>query len=111
MLDAAFNTKLGDFRLVEHDRGSLTIILTGTMYDHWQLHHIRMGAIAFIRSLWLCRNDKVFDNKNFSILLVYLPVYQYTLFMVISTADGGSRPVYGGLCRTKDYSEGYFFPT
>jgi hypothetical protein len=32
--------------------------------------HIRVGAIAFIWSLWLCRNDKVFNNKNSSILQV-----------------------------------------
>jgi hypothetical protein len=32
--------------------------------------HIRVGAIAFIWSLWLCRNDKVFSNKNSSILQI-----------------------------------------
>jgi hypothetical protein len=32
--------------------------------------HIRMGAIAFIWSVWLCRNDKVFNDKNSSILQV-----------------------------------------
>jgi hypothetical protein len=32
--------------------------------------HIRVGAIAFIWSLWLCRNDKVFNDKNSSILQV-----------------------------------------
>ena len=31
---------------------------------------IRMGAIAIIRSLWLCRNDKVFNDKNHSFLQV-----------------------------------------
>jgi hypothetical protein len=25
--------------------------------------HIRVGAIAFICSLWLCKNDKVFNNR------------------------------------------------
>jgi hypothetical protein len=30
--------------------------------------HIRVGAIAFIWSLWLCRNDKVFNDKTSSIL-------------------------------------------
>jgi hypothetical protein len=29
-----------------------------------------VGAIAFIWSLWLCRNDKVFNDKNSSILQV-----------------------------------------
>jgi hypothetical protein len=32
--------------------------------------YIRVGAIAFIWSLWLCRNDKVFNDKNSSILQV-----------------------------------------
>jgi hypothetical protein len=32
--------------------------------------HIRVGAIVFIWSLWLCRNDKVFNNKKSSILQV-----------------------------------------
>jgi hypothetical protein len=30
--------------------------------------HIRVGVIAFIWSLWLCRNDKVFNGINSSIL-------------------------------------------
>jgi hypothetical protein len=29
-----------------------------------------VGAIAFIWSLWLCRNDKVFNDKQSSILQV-----------------------------------------
>jgi hypothetical protein len=32
--------------------------------------HIRVGAIAFIWSLWLCRNDNMFNDKNSSILQV-----------------------------------------
>jgi hypothetical protein len=31
---------------------------------------LRVGAMALIWSLWLCRNDKVFDNKNSSLLQV-----------------------------------------
>jgi hypothetical protein len=31
---------------------------------------IRVGALAIIWSLWLCRNDKVFNNKNCSLLQV-----------------------------------------
>jgi hypothetical protein len=29
-----------------------------------------VGAIVFNWSLWLCRNDKVFNDKQFSMLLV-----------------------------------------
>jgi hypothetical protein len=32
--------------------------------------YIRVGAIVFIWSLWLCRNDKVFNDKYSSILQV-----------------------------------------
>ena len=39
---------------------------------------IRMGAIAVIWSLWLCRNDKVFDDKNVSHLHV---LYRCTSFL------------------------------
>jgi hypothetical protein len=31
---------------------------------------IRVGALAVIWSLWLCRNDKVFNDKNYSLLQV-----------------------------------------
>ena len=31
---------------------------------------IRVGALAVIWSLWLCRNDKVFNDKNFSFIQV-----------------------------------------
>ena len=31
---------------------------------------LRIGALAVIWSLWLCRNDKVFSDKNFSHLQV-----------------------------------------
>jgi hypothetical protein len=39
-------------------------------YDDRFKKYIMMRAIAFIWSLWLCRNDKVFNDKNFSILQV-----------------------------------------
>jgi hypothetical protein len=31
---------------------------------------IRVGALVVIWSLWLCRNDKVFNDKNYSLLQV-----------------------------------------
>jgi hypothetical protein len=36
---------------------------------------ISVGAIAIILSLWLCRNDKVFNDKNSSVMQV---IYRYT---------------------------------
>ena len=38
--------------------------------DHRFRTIIRVGAIAVIWSLWLCRNDKVFNDKNVSLLQV-----------------------------------------
>jgi hypothetical protein len=31
---------------------------------------IRVGVLAVIWTLWLCRNDKIFNNKNYSLLQV-----------------------------------------
>jgi hypothetical protein len=31
---------------------------------------IRVGALAVIWVLWLCRNDKIYNDKNCSLLLV-----------------------------------------
>lgn len=38
--------------------------------DHRFKLLIRVGAFAFIWSLWLCRNDKVFNDKNSSLMQV-----------------------------------------
>jgi hypothetical protein len=38
--------------------------------DHGFRMFIRVGALAIIWSLWLCRNDKVFNDKNYSLLQV-----------------------------------------
>jgi hypothetical protein len=42
----------------------------------------RGEALAVIWSLWLCRNNKVFNDKN-SFYEGYLPVHPFDLFMVI----------------------------
>ena len=39
---------------------------------------IRVGAIAVIWSLWLCRNDKVFNDKNSSLMQV---IYRSTALL------------------------------
>lgn len=39
---------------------------------------IRMGAIAIIWSLWLCRNDKIFNNTSSSFLQV---IYRCTAIL------------------------------
>jgi hypothetical protein len=55
---------------------------------------IRVGVIVVVWSLWLCRNDKVFNNKKCFSYAGYLPVHNYALFAVASTACGVSRPIY-----------------
>jgi hypothetical protein len=71
---------------------------------------IRVGVFAVIWSLWLCRNDKVFNDIFFS-LVGNLQMYQYAPFVVTSSADGESRPIYGGLHTVGCYGEEYFFST
>jgi hypothetical protein len=31
--------------------------------------------------------------------------------MVVSSAGGAPRPIYGGLCTFEEYGDGYFFPS
>jgi hypothetical protein len=69
--------------------------------DHRFKKHIRVGAIVFTWSLWLYRNDKVFNGKNSSILQV--------IYRGISTLG-----LWSSLQRVEDrdlFMEGYFFST
>jgi hypothetical protein len=66
---------------------------------------IRVKGLVVIWSLWLCRNDKVFYDKNYSLL----QVIGYSPFVVISLAAGESQPIYGGLYAIEGYVEGNFF--
>jgi hypothetical protein len=66
---------------------------------------IRVGAIAVIWSLWLCRNDKVFDDKNCSLLQV---IYRCTATLRLWSP---LQRLERGLCTIGGYGEGYFFPT
>jgi hypothetical protein len=72
--------------------------------DHRFKQHIRVGVIDFIWSLWLCRNDKVFDDKNSFILQViyrctntlrlWLSLQQVEnrdMFIEVTTRDYGGR--------------------
>jgi hypothetical protein len=38
--------------------------------DYKYMTLLRVGAMALVWSLWLCRNDKVFNNKNSSIMQI-----------------------------------------
>jgi hypothetical protein len=73
--------------------------------DHRFKKYIRVGAIVFIWSLWLWRNDKVCNKKKLFHFVGYIQGYQYSLLMVISTEGRGSRLIYGGLCMVEGYTE------
>jgi hypothetical protein len=61
--------------------------------DNMFKKHIRVGEIAFIWSLWLCRNDNVFNDNFFFHLAGYLQSYRYSPFVVFSAASRGPRPI------------------
>jgi hypothetical protein len=75
--------------------------------DYKYIILLRIGAMALIWSLWLCRNDKVFNNKIY--LAHYLSLYEDTPYMVATSSHGGSWPLYGGVCVSRGYSYGPFF--
>jgi hypothetical protein len=72
---------------------------------------IRVEVIGVIWTRWLYRNDKVFNDKNYSLLQVIYRCTGYAPFVVTSSEGGESRPIYGDLYMIGGYSEGYFFPT
>jgi hypothetical protein len=65
---------------------------------------IRVGAIAVAWPLWLCRNDKVLNDKKFLYHAGHLPVYSFAPFMVATSTFGGSRPLYGGVYTIAEHS-------
>jgi hypothetical protein len=60
--------------------------------------------MALIWSLWLCRNDKVFDKKSFS-LAVYLPLYGHSRTMVTASPYGVPQSLFGGVHVSGGYCE------
>jgi hypothetical protein len=70
---------------------------------------IRVGAIAVIWSLWLCRNDKVFNNVSSNLMQV---IYRCTATLRSwLPLQQVSRPLDGGFYTIRGYAEGYFLPT
>jgi hypothetical protein len=55
---------------------------------------IRVGVIIVLGSLWLCKNDKVINDKNVFSYAGNLPMYYFAAFMVVTSAYGGSIPLY-----------------
>jgi hypothetical protein len=68
--------------------------------------HIRVGAIVFIWSIWLCRNDKVFNDKNSSILqVIYWGINTLRLWSSLQRLEDRDlfmEITFGG------YNEGYY---
>jgi hypothetical protein len=59
--------------------------------------HIRVGVIAFIWSLWLCRNDKVFNDKNSSILqVIYRGISTFHLWSSLQRVE--DRDLFTEVC-------------
>jgi hypothetical protein len=92
-----------------HPPTSITNIFGNWLHDINYKYRIllRVGAIALIWSLWLCRNDKVFNNKYSSLL----PVIYRCTSMVAASSRGGSRLLYGGVYAYGGYGEGPLFST
>jgi hypothetical protein len=69
-----------------------------------------VGVLAIIGQFGYVEMTKFLMIKLFS-LPGYLQMYMYSLFMITSSADGASRPIYGGLYTVGGYGEEYFFST
>jgi hypothetical protein len=71
---------------------------------------IRVRVLAIVWSLWLCRNDKVFNDKNCSLLQV---IYRCTgilrLWSPLQRME--NHDLFTEVCTAGGYGEGYFFPT
>ena len=68
---------------------------------------IRLGAIAIIWSLWMCRNDNLFIDKDFFSFVGAIPVHKYSPFVFNITRSGAARPFsfYGGMYMAEIISE------
>ena len=60
---------------------------------------IRVGAVAVIWSLWFCRNDKVFNDKNCSLMQV---LYRLTSFFKSILQRVEYRDLYTDACAWLD---------
>ena len=58
---------------------------------------IRVGALAVIWSLWLCRNDKVFNDKNSSLMqVIYRTTATLRLWSPLQRVE--HRDLFTGVC-------------
>ena len=72
---------------------------------------IRVGAYALIWSLWLCRNDLVFNDKKCFSSIGYFPVYALATYVVYATTSGGPTVVQGGVYAVGAGGYRGFYPT
>ena len=71
--------------------------------DHKYIILLRVGAIAFIWSLWLCRNDKVFNDKNSSSMQVIFRCAN-TLRLWSSLARVEDRDLFTEVCSRLEHT-------
>jgi formate-dependent nitrite reductase membrane component NrfD len=70
--------------------------------------HIRVGAMAFIWSLWLCRINKVFNDKNSSILqVIYGAIGTLCLWSALQRPQ--DRDLYTEICARLEATARYLF--
>jgi hypothetical protein len=69
-----------------------------------------VGALAIIWSLWLYRNDKIFNDK-YSSHASFLPVCNFAPFMVVSSTFGELRPIYGDIYTVGGHGKKLYYLT
>jgi hypothetical protein len=71
--------------------------------------HIRVGAIAFIWSLWLYRNDKVFNDKQSSMLqVIYRGISRLRLWSSLQRVE--DRDLFTKVCARLEATTRDTFP-
>ena len=80
--------------------------------DNRDRKHLRVGAIALLWSLWLRRNDRVFNAKCSSPMeVIYISLCSLSPGVVYSSETGTLCPVYGGMLTVGASRERYFYPS
>jgi hypothetical protein len=76
----------------------------------WIIGFIRVGAIAVIWSLWLCKMTTFLETKMLlsCMLSTGAPVCS---FMVAASGYGKSQPLYGGVYTARGHGNYFYYAT